>query len=179
MNGREFESVETLLRVSKKIDILSDWTGRIFSFLLIPLTLLVVYEVITRQLGAPTIWTFETCIFFYGAHFMLTASYGLLHKSHVCIDLISTKFSKRKDAIVSIICYILMYFPFVIIVTYYGYDFAASAWEQLETSWSAWGPPIYPIKTVIPLTGLMLLLQGISEVIKYMRVLTETKEVRS
>ncbi len=161
-----------LLGISKKIDTLSMWSGKVFSYLLIPLTLLVVYEVSTRYLQRPTIWTFEMCNFIYAAHFMLVAAYGLLMRSHVSIDLITSRFSPRVNAVLSLFCYACMFFPFIAIFTYYGIDYAYYSWSQLENSWSVWGPPLYPIKTVIPLTAIMLLLQGISEVIKNIAILS-------
>jgi TRAP-type mannitol/chloroaromatic compound transport system permease small subunit len=169
--------MNALLKLSKGIDRLSTWVGEIFSYLLIPLTLFVVYEVITRTLGSPTIWTFETSNMTYGAHFMLVAAYGLLMKSHVAIDLVSSKYSKKTNAVFSLICYVTMYLPFIAVWLYYGVGSAYDSWSQLENSWSTWGPPIYPIKTVIPLTAFLLLLQGISEIIKDVNVLAGEKEV--
>jgi TRAP-type mannitol/chloroaromatic compound transport system permease small subunit len=170
--------MNTLLGLSKKIDALSEWTGKVFSYLLIPLTLCVVFEVVTRYLDKPTIWTFEMSNFLYGAHFMLVAAFGLLMKSHVSIDLVSSTFSAKTQAIISLICYATMYLPFIAIFTYFGFAYSYNSWSMLENSWSSWGPPLYPIKTVIPLTAVLLLLQGISEVIKTVDVLVQAKEVR-
>lgn len=169
--------MNALLGISKGIDTFSTWVGKIFSYLLIPLTLFVVYEVITRSFDRPTIWTFEVSNMMYGAHFMLVAAYGLLMKSHVAIDLVSSTFSRKANAVLALICYALMFFPFIAVFTYYGIDYAYTSWSQMENSWSAWGPPIYPIKTVIPVTAVLLLLQGISEVIKSIGVLVEEKGV--
>ncbi|MDO9559737.1 MAG: TRAP transporter small permease subunit [Syntrophales bacterium] len=169
--------MHALLSISKKIDTLNTWTGKVFSYFLIPLTLFVVYEVITRSFGSPTIWTFEGSNMMYASHFMLVAAYGLLMKSHVSIDLVSSNFSRKTNAVVSLVCYAFMFFPFIAVFTYYGIDYSYTSWSQLETSWSAWGPPLYPIKTVIPVTAILLLLQGISEVIKHIGVIVEEKGV--
>lgn len=169
--------MNALLAISRWVDTFSKWTGVIFSYLLVPLTVLVVYEVITRQFERPTIWTFEAVSFLYGAHFMLVAAYGLLMKSHVSIDLVSSRFSTKTNAVLSLICYVCMFFPFVIIFIYHGVDYAYYSWLYLEKSWSAWGPPLYYIKTVIPITAVMLLLQGISEVIKNIGILAGAKGV--
>ena len=166
------------LALAKKIDGISDWTGRVFCWLVIPLTVLIVYEVFTRRvLGAPTIWTFELSNFLYGAHFMLVAGYGLLHKSHVCIDLFVMRGSKRTAQILDLICYFVLFFPFIIMILYHGIDFAKDSWATLETSWSTWAPPLSPIKTVIPVTAFLLLLQGISEVIKKVIFLKTGEEI--
>jgi len=166
------------LAFAKKIDGISDWTGRVFCWLVIPLTVLIVYEVFTRRvLGAPTIWTFELSNFLYGAHFMLVAGYGLLHKSHVCIDLFVMRGSKRTAQILDLLCYFVLFFPFIIMILYHGIDFAKDSWATLETSWSTWAPPLSPIKTVIPVTAFLLLLQGISEVIKKVIFLKTGEEI--
>ena len=169
--------MNTWLGISKRIDAFSRWTGIVCSYLMIPLTLLVVYEVITRSFQHPTVWTFEMSNFFYGAHFMLVAAYGLLYKSHVTIDLVTSRYSPKTQAILSLICYLFMYFPFIGVWLYLGVSYALNSWSMLETSWSIWGPTRYPIKTVIPLTALFLLLQGISEVIKTVNVLVQEKGV--
>jgi TRAP-type mannitol/chloroaromatic compound transport system permease small subunit len=164
--------------LAKRIDGISLWTGRIFSYLVVPLTLLIVFEVITRRFfNAPTIWTFETSHFLFGAHFMLVAAYGLLYKSHVSIDLITMQFSKKIQEIFHLICYFILFFPFVFVLLYYGIDYAADSWKMGETSWSVWGPPLYPIKTVIPVTAGLVLIQGISEVIKKFIFLKTGKEL--
>lgn len=168
--------MNALLAISRWIDRFSKLTGIIFSYLLVPLVLLVVYEVITRQLQRPTIWTFEMTSFLYAAHFMLVAAYGLLMKSHVSIDLVSSRFSAKTNAALSLICYACMFFPFIAVFTYYGIDYAYYAWLYRETSWSTWGPPLYYIKTVIPVTAVMLMLQGISEVIKNIGILAGANE---
>jgi TRAP-type mannitol/chloroaromatic compound transport system permease small subunit len=162
---------------AKKIDGISAWTGRLFAWLVIPLTVLIVYEVFTRRfLNAPTIWTFELSNFLYGAHFMLVAAYGLLNKSHVCIDLFVMRGSKRTAVILDLFCYFLLFFPFIIVILYHGFVFAKDSWASWETSWSVWGPPLYPIKTVIPVTAFLLLIQGISEVIKKVILLKTGEE---
>jgi TRAP-type mannitol/chloroaromatic compound transport system permease small subunit len=169
---------EKWIAFAKKIDGISDWVGKVFAWLVIPLTALVCYEVFTRYvLGSPTIWTFELTNFLYGAHFMLVAAYGLLHKSHVCIDLFVMRGSKRTAVILDLVSYFLLFFPFVIVILWHGFVFAKDSWATWETSWSTWAPPLYPIKTVIPVTALLLLFQGISEVIKKVIFLKTGEEI--
>ncbi|MDI6726793.1 MAG: TRAP transporter small permease subunit [Smithellaceae bacterium] len=152
--------------IIKKIDRVSEWSGKLFSFLVVPLTCLIVFEVISRAMNAPTIWSFELSNFLFGAHFMLVAAYGLLHGSHVHIDLLVGRLSKRTQALITIINYLLVFFPFVLVILGYGIIYAIESWSMWERSWSTWGPPLYPIKTVIPLTAFLLLIQGIAEFIK-------------
>ncbi len=159
------------------IDRVSEWSGRIFSLLVVPLTLLIVFEVITRRFfNRPTIWTFELSNFLYGAHFMLCAAYGLLHKSHVSIDIFSSHLSPKSQDIIAIACYLLMFFPFVLGLFLYGVDYAWQSWTMRETSWSIWGPVLYPAKAVIPVTALLMLLQGFGDVLK--KILSLSREVQ-
>ncbi|MFA4911293.1 MAG: TRAP transporter small permease subunit, partial [Desulfobacteria bacterium] len=89
------------------IDAINDWTGRIFSWLIIPIIVIVVYEVILRKVfDAPTIWAFELTTILYGVHFMLGVPHTLLHKGHVSIDLIYSRFSPKVQAYIDVVTYI-------------------------------------------------------------------------
>ncbi|MCD6571299.1 MAG: TRAP transporter small permease subunit [Deltaproteobacteria bacterium] len=149
------------------VDSLNEWIGRIFGMIIIPIVLIAVYEVICRRfLNSPTIWSFEVLKQLFGLYFMMLAAYGLLHKAHISIDVFTMRLSKKKRAIIDIICYIIFYFPFCLITIKYSYVFAAVSWVSKERSWSVFGPVLYPIKTVIFIGFTLLLLQGISEFIK-------------
>ena len=153
------------------IDAINEWTGRICSWTLVVLAILVVLEVILRRfVNSPTIWNFEVTKQLYGFHFMIIAGYALLHKSHVSIDILYGKCSERKKAILDIISYTIFFFPFLLIVLYQGIKYAARSWAIYETSWSVFGPPLYPIKTVIPVTAFLLLIQGIAIFIRKLDV---------
>ncbi len=99
-----------LVRLSNFLDNINEWTGRIFSWLVVPLTIVIIIEFITRSLNVPRIWTFESISFIFGAHFMLVAGYGLLYGSHVRIDLFTSRLSQKAQAFISIICYITVVF---------------------------------------------------------------------
>ena len=154
------------------IDSISEWTGRIFCWVIVPLVLLTVMEVILRRfLDSPTIWSFEVLKQLYGLHFMIVAAYGLLYGSHVSVDLFTIMLSKKKRAVLDMISYIVFFFPFTIVCIWQGYSFAATSWAMKETSWSVFAPPLYPIKTVIMVSFILLFLQGISEFIKRIYIL--------
>jgi len=145
------------------IDAINEWTGRTCSWTIVVLAILVVLEVILRRfLNSPTIWNFEVTKQLYGFHFMIIAGYALLHKSHVSIDILYGKCSERKKAILDIISYTIFFFPFLLIVLYQGIKYAGNSWAMLETSWSVFAPPLYLIKTVIPVMAFLLLLQGVA-----------------
>lgn len=163
--------METLRRITRIIDSISDWVGRIGSWSVIVLMLLVVFEVISRRLfNSPTIWTFETITMIFGFHFMIVAAYALLHKSIVSVDLLYQRLSPKKQAILDLITYAVFFFPFVLGLFYIGIVYAATSWASREVSSSLFAPPLYPIKTVIPVVFALLALQGISEVLK--RIIT-------
>lgn len=150
-------------KVLKIIDSISEWTGRIFSCVILVLMALVVLEVIMRRiLSRPTIWNFEVTIQLYAFFFMIVAAYALLHKSHVAVDILYQRFSRRTQSILDVITYLVFFFPFISILLYKGIEYAASSWAVKEKSWSVFAPPLYPIKTLIPVMAFLLLLQGLA-----------------
>ncbi|HDH97672.1 MAG TPA: TRAP transporter small permease subunit [Deltaproteobacteria bacterium] len=156
--------IKTLL---KFLDGFSEWSGRTFVWLIIPLAILVVYEVISRRFfNAPNIWSTEVIDFIYGPHFMLIAAYTLLYKGHVKIDVIYDKFSPRTRGILDIITYMVFFFPFCIIVLHQGIIFAHTSWSIGETSDSAALKIVPLIKTMIPVSIGLLLIQGIATYIR-------------
>jgi TRAP-type mannitol/chloroaromatic compound transport system permease small subunit len=162
----------------KFIDKTSEWSGKIFIWLIIPLTVVVVFEVIARRIfNAPHIWAPEVTDYIYGPHFMLAAAYTLLYKGHVSIDIIYQKFSPRVRGTLDVITYTIFYFPFCIIVFWQGILFAKTSWEIGETSGSAALPVVPEIKTVIPVTFALLLLQGLATYIRSIALAVKGKEI--
>lgn len=151
----------------KVLDGFSEWSGRIFVWLVIPLTIAVVFEVISRRFfNSPHIWSTEVIDFLYGPHFMLVAAYTFLYKAHVRIDVIYNKFSPRTRGILDMITYLIFFFPFCIIVFYQGIIFAGTSWSIGETSESAALRIVPLIKTVIPVSIGLLLIQGVATYIR-------------
>jgi TRAP-type mannitol/chloroaromatic compound transport system permease small subunit len=159
--------MEVLRKIAKASDWFNEWVGLVFSWLIVPLVLLTVMEVIMRRfLGSPTIWSFETLNQIYGLHFMIVAAYGLKYGAHVSVDLFTHRMTPKRRAALDIFSYLIFFFPFCIVGIVQGYRFAATSWGMREHSWSVFSPPLYPIKTVIMITFILLLAQGIAEVIK-------------
>jgi len=152
-----------LKKFTKSIDILNEATGKIFSWTVVVLNLLVVLEVVLRYVfNSPTIWNFEITKQVFALHFMITAGYGLLHNEHVSIDLVYIKLNKTAQNILDIITYLIFFFPFVGIIFFHGIRFAGNSWAELEKTTSVFGSPLFIIKTVIPVSALLLLLQGVN-----------------
>ena len=152
----------------KYIDALSIWTGKISSMLIFPLIFSLVYEVIARYFfNAPTDWSFELSYMLYGAYFILGVAYTLQAREHIAIDIVYVKFSPKVKAIVELVGYVILFFPAMAVLFYYGIVQAFSSWSTQETStYSAWMPLLYPLKAMLPLGILLLLLQGVAEFVK-------------
>jgi TRAP-type mannitol/chloroaromatic compound transport system permease small subunit len=138
----------------------------------------VLYEVISRRFfDAPHIWATEVTNFIYGPHFMLVAAYTLLYKSHVSIDIIYGRFSPRTRGILDIFTYLVFFFPFCTIVFYQGIVFAQTSWSIGETSESAALRIVPLIKTVIPVTFGLILIQGLANFIRGIMLVVKGKEI--
>ena len=150
------------------VDKLSTWVGQAFSICIVILTLHVSWEVFSRYaLDNPRAWAFDFMIMMYGTLFMMAGAYTLAKNSHVRGDVLYGFFRPRTQAALDLTLYIIAFLPGVIALTYAGYYFAAESWAIRESSnITAGGPPYYPFKTVIPVAGAFLLVQGIVEIIR-------------
>ncbi len=150
------------------VDKISTWVGHAFSFLIIGLTLLVTWEVFSRYaLDNPHAWAFDAMSMLYGTMFMMAGAYTLAKNGHVRGDVLYGFFRPRTQAGWDLVLYIVFFIPGVIALTYAGYFYAAESWAINEHSnVTADGPPVYPFKTVIPVAGAFLLMQGIVEIIR-------------
>jgi TRAP-type mannitol/chloroaromatic compound transport system permease small subunit len=149
-------------------DKMSLWIGHCFSWCIMILILGISYEVFMRYvLRAPTGWAFDLSYIMYGALFMMCGAYTLSVNGHVRADMLYRRLPRKAQASLELVLYILFFFPGVIALIYFGGTYAEQSWSYLEVSvYSPAGVPVYPLKTLIPLTGLFLLLQGIAEVMR-------------
>ena len=150
------------------IDKISTFVGQAFSWLIVALTLMISWEVFSRYaLDRPHPWAFDVMIMMYGTLFMMAGAYTLAKAGHVRGDVLYGFFEPRTQATIDLILFVLFFMPGVFALTYAGYFFAAESWAVNEhSSITASGPPIYPFKTILPLAGAFLLLQGIVEIIR-------------
>lgn len=162
----------------KACDSISEWSGKIFMWLIIPLTALVAFEVISRRFfNAPHIWSLEVTNYLYGPHFMLVAAYTLLHKGHVAIDIIYNRFPPRVRGVFDIITYSVLFFPFCIVMAYQGTIFAKTSWVIHETSESAALGVVPLVKTVLPVTFVLILIQGLANFIRSIGLVVKGEEI--
>ena len=150
------------------IDKISTFVGQAFSWLIVALTFLISWEVFSRYvLDRPHAWAFDVMIIMYGTLFMMAGAYTLSKAGHVRGDVLYGFFEPRTQATIDLVLYIVFFLPGVFALTYAGYSFAAESWAMNEhSSITAEGPPIYPFKTMLPLAGAFLFVQGIVEIIR-------------
>jgi TRAP-type mannitol/chloroaromatic compound transport system permease small subunit len=153
------------------VDRLTMWTGKAFSWCVVILTLGVSYDIFVRKVfGAPTAWSYDFSYIMYGALFMMAGAYTLSRDGHVRCDVIYRLFPPRVQAALDLALFIVFFFPGVTALIYIGIHFASLSWRFMEVStFSPANIPIYPSKTLIPIAGTLLFLQGISEVVRCIR----------
>ena len=148
------------------IDGISTWVGKACAWLIVGLMLLVCAEVFKRYImNMPTAWIFDASNMFYGTLFMMCGAYTLAQAGHVRADFVYIYMKPRGQAALDLILYFLFFIPCMIGLIYAGGGFAADSWRIGEHSTvTAEGPPVYHFKTVIPIAGALVMLQGLAEI---------------
>jgi len=158
----------SLAKALKAIDRISIVSGKIVAWMILPMSLSLVYEVVARYLfNAPTIWASDVSQILYGMFFMLGSAYALQRQQHIRTDFLYGKWSIRTRGLVDAACYIGLYFPALVFFLWVGSEFAYRSIlfnERIVTS--PWMPIIWPLKLAIPISTLLLLIQGVSELLK-------------
>ena len=157
-----------MTRILHFIDSLSAWFGKAFAWCIVILTFSTCYEVFVRYvLNAPTLWAFDMSVQMYGALFMMCGAYTLSQGAHVRGDVLYRLLPKKTQAKIDFVLYILFLMPGAVALIYYGYGFASDSWFYKEVSWSSPSRiQIYYFKTLIPIAGVLILLQGIAEAVR-------------
>src|SRR5690348_8509839 len=147
-------------------DHISTWAGKAAAWLIMLLMTTVCIEVFKRYiLNMPTAWIFDATNMMYGTLFMICGAYTLAQDAHVRGDFLYSSMKPRTQATLDLILYIVFFIPGVIAMIYAGYDYAAYSWSINEHSnVTANGPPVYQFKTVIPVAGILVMIQGIAEI---------------
>ncbi len=155
-------------RLLRTIDHVSSWSGKAFAWLIVALTLVVSIEVFKRYiLNAPTAWMFDLNNMLYGTLFMMTGAYTLAAAGHVRADFVYIYLRPRAQAALDLALYFLFFLPGILALIYAGYGYAADSWRIGEHSTvTAEGPPIYHFKSVIPIAGALVMLQGLAEIVR-------------
>ncbi len=157
------------------IDRLSTLVGQTFAWCILLLTGVVVYEVFVRYVfRAPTTWGYDVSYMLYGTLFMMAGAYALSRNGHVRGDFLYRNFPPRRQAWFDLVLYVLFFFPAIFAFMLSGWTFFADSLRQNERSmFSPTGPVIWPFKLLIPVVGLLLLLQGLVEVVRCWQCIRE------
>ncbi|MGH6719248.1 MAG: TRAP transporter small permease subunit [Alphaproteobacteria bacterium] len=154
-------------RVLLFIDRLNAFIGRSFAWCILALTFVMSFEVFSRYLfAAPTKWAFDASYMLYGTLFMMAGAYTLSRNAHVRGDFLYRTWSPRVQAWLDLVLYILFFFPGITAMVIAGGLEAERSWALDERTNSPATVPIAPFKTIIPLVGVLMLLQGFVEVIR-------------
>ncbi len=153
-------------RLLGAIDHASYWSGKAFAWFIVALTFVVSIEVFKRYiLNAPTAWIFDLNSMLYGTLFMMCGAYTLAAAGHVRADFVYIYMKPRGQAALDLALYLLFFVPCMIGLIYAGGGYAADSWRIHEHSTvTAEGPPVYQFKTVIPVAGALVMLQGLAEI---------------
>ncbi|ETW12876.1 TRAP transporter small transmembrane protein [Roseivivax marinus] len=153
--------------VIRALDAINEVVGRIVACLSIVFAAIILYDVVMRYaLNSPTRWAFDVTTQMYAFYFVMLGGYALKHQSHVRVDLVTETFSDGFRRIVEIAGYVIFYFPFTYVFLTRSWEFAARSYAQGETTYGAVQLPVYPLKMAMTVAAGLLLIQGISEVLK-------------
>jgi TRAP-type mannitol/chloroaromatic compound transport system permease small subunit len=155
-------------RLLHTIDGISTWFGKAAAWLIIALMTAVCVEVFKRYImNMPTAWIFDLDNMLYGSLFMLCGAYTLAQNAHVRGDFLYSSMRPRMQASLDLVLYIVFFLPGIAALIYAGFFFAADSWRIAEHSnVTANGPPVYHFKSVIPLAGALVMLQGLAEIMR-------------
>jgi len=159
------------------VDKMSTFIGKVFAWLIVSLTFLITYEVFSRYaLDKPHDWAFDGMIQMYGMLFMMAGAYTLSKNGHVRGDVLYGFFPPRLQASLDLALYFIFFLPGVTALCWAGFQYAGESWAIREHSGiTAAGPPVYYFKTIIPLAGAFILVQGIVEIVRCVRCLRDGK----
>lgn len=156
------------------IDRLTTFFGRLFAWSIVVLTLLISWEVFSRYfLNHPHPWALDAQIMLYGILFMMAGAYTLAHQGHVRGDVLYGALRPRTQASIDLVLYVFFYLPGVLALTWAGWTYANESLAIRENTFSPDPLPLYPFKFVIPVSGFLLLLQGIVEILRCVVCLRE------
>ena len=161
------------------VDEISTFVGKAAAWLIIILMLMVCTDVVRRYaLNAPSAWIGELSVMAYGTLFMMCGAYTLAQNGHVRGDFLYGSMKPRTQATLDLILYITFFLPGITALVYAGYTYAGESWRIGEhTTLIANGPPLYPFKTIIPVAGAFVLLQGFVEILRCIVCLQDAAEI--
>ncbi|WP_417524064.1 TRAP transporter small permease subunit [Marinovum sp.] len=159
------------------IDAVNEAVGRLVSVLAVIFAAIIIYDVVLRYVfEEPTRWAFDVTKQLFGFYFVMLGGYALRHRAHVQVDILTEKLSPGVLRIVEAAGYVIFFFPFTWVFLTRSWEFAMRSWNQGETTYGAIQMPVYPLKMAMCVAAGLLLIQGISEVLK---IILDRKEVQA
>ena len=134
--------------------------------MIIPMAPVLVWEVFIRYTVEPTLWAVDIAMMSYGAHFFIAGAMTLYLGKHIRTDFFYQNWSMQTQCWVDAICYLFLFLPGMVLFVWVSGEFFSESWALKEELMTTWRPPAYLYKLVIPVSGFLILLQGISELIK-------------
>lgn len=157
-------------RFCDAVDRVNSWIGRGLALSIFVVTLAIIYEVVARGVfGSATTWANETTIYLSACAYLVSGGYALAHRRHVRIDVIYDRLSPRTRARLDLFTF-LFFFIYVGALIWIGTTMAWASFLGAEGTGTPWNPRIWPVKFAIPLAGLLLLLQGIANLMRDLNV---------
>jgi TRAP-type mannitol/chloroaromatic compound transport system permease small subunit len=154
-------------RIIHAADRLSTWTGKTFAWLIIALMLVVCAEVFKRYaLNAPTAWIYDANNMMYGTLFMMCGAYTLCQDGHVRGDFLYGSMKPRTQASLDLVLYVVFFLPGIGALTLAGWGYFNDSLAMHEHTFNATPLPVYPFKFFIPVAGTIILVQGVSEILR-------------
>lgn len=160
--------MKVLGSILKRVESVSEWTGKVIRWLVVLLILAIVYEVFARYLfNAPTRWSFDISYMLGGSLYVLGFAYVLYHKRNIRVDVFYTKFNPRTKLILDLLAMLVFFFPLVYFILMKSIDQTLLSWRYNEcSSFTVWQPPIYYFRTVISIGLLLWLTQGVATLLR-------------
>ncbi|MEO8485910.1 MAG: TRAP transporter small permease subunit [Betaproteobacteria bacterium] len=155
-------------RLANAIDALTRFVGKAIAWLILPMVMSLVWEVVARYFfNAPTVWAYDMTFMLYGTFFMIGSAWTLQKGGHIRTDVYYAKWSPRTQARVDLACYAVLFFPAMAVFAWLGSEYFWKSFGQNERIvTSPWLPIVWPFKFMMPATAVLLLLQGVAECIR-------------
>lgn len=172
--------VDSLKTAIRRVDWFIERSGRLLSWLVLAFVLTMAYEVIARYVfNSPTVWSYDISYMLGGGMIVLGGAYLILHDGHVRIDVVYGRLSNRQRLISDIVLWFVFFLPMVLILIQSSYHYAYRAWAFDEVSGvGIWRPPLFPFKAAILVAWCMVLVEGVSWVLKdVLKLLTGEEDV--
>ena len=168
----------TVNKLAERIDALNESIGKTISWGVIAATLITFIVVVLRKgFDWGSIGLQESALYFHALLFMAGSAYTLKHNGHVKVDIFYQNFSAKGRALVNLVGTLFLLLPFSIFILWISADYVIASWQQLEGSREAGGLPlVFILKSFIPLLGILLILQGISSLIRALATINNKEQ---